>query len=199
MKKLILILFLFGCFTTINVRAQNLIAAKVREEHPNFIKKGDFSVSASYSKINRTSAFQNIYTSYGGEAGALYYPLNRLGLETAISGHHYNLQKAKNAEAALLDNKNVLLISERLRYNFYEKSHCGTMFLQSGYSFGSFQHSNFNNINRWEIISLGVQSSFPRQLIPYVDYEGTIGITKDNLHSGTTWQYKAGLRYNLGQ
>ena len=198
MKKLALLLFILCYFKTSNLNAQNLIAEKVQEEYPNYIKKGNFSVSAAFSKINRTSAFQNTYETYGGEVGALYYLLHRVGLETTVSGHQYSLQKAKTAEAALLNNKNLLLISERLRFNFWEKSHCGTTFLQTGYSFGDFQQVNLINIHRWEIISLGVQSSFPRKLLPFVDYEGTIGITKDNLHKAITWQFKMGLRYNFG-
>ena len=200
MKKLIGLLVFTFLFTFHQTQAQDEVISQSKEtdSYPNYIKKGNFSVSASFSKINKTSASQNIYATYGGEVGALYYPLNRVGLETTVSGQQYNLQKAKNAEAALLDNKNLLLISERLRYNFYEKSHCAAAFLQTGYSYGSFQHTALQKIHRWEIISLGATGSFPRQVIPFLDFEYAFALTKDNFHNGITWQYKLGLRYNFG-
>ncbi len=199
MKKLAFILFLFSCFFINNANGQNLISERAKEERPNYINKGDLSITGSIFRSNQNNIQNNFYRTFGGELGVFYYLLNRVGLETAVSGHHYTLLKSNVPETELYNQKTLLTISERLRYNFYEKAHCGTMFIQTGYSFGGFQNSAIQKIHRWEIASLGVRASAPRALFSNLDFEGTFGIAKDNLHSKVTKQFKAGLSYNLGQ
>ena len=207
MKKSIVLLALILIIISIDVNAQNGndITNRQRDKHKNFIGKGDLSLGALYF-TNPVSAVRNMkYETRGPEVNLLFYPINKVGFEVNFNSFKYHNKTGENINSPnpdqslmMLDNKKVLMTGSSIRYNFLEKYHCGTLYLQSGYSFGRFKDSSQRNIHRWEIASIGFTSSALRNFIPNLDMDFRVGIAKDNLNSNLPRLYKAGLSYQFG-
>src|SRR5688572_410154 len=121
--------FLIAICLPLFVNAQTSEEIIKSDNHPNYVWKGDFSINASYTKTNKYLINSAPYATQGGEINLNYYVLNRFGFESGISSQHFKYLTSNLQETKQFDKKNLTLLSERVRYNFYQKPHCASAYI----------------------------------------------------------------------
>lgn len=181
-----------------------------RPKYPNHIRQGDLSASLFLIMVNKSPIQHTPYNTVGAEAAAVFYPFNRLGLETGLAIHHYYFPTYEISPTPAtnldFDKTNQAVVSQRLRYHFVDQPDFASFYLQTGYNWGRFWQENVKKIEGWEIASLGMQMSLiapePRKVASDSRkgcMELLVGLQKDNLHDKPVWFGKMGFTFYLGK
>lgn len=195
MKKILVFIIVMNL--PLLTKAQYVDSLKTYSKYPNHIWQGNVVISAFFTKANKYKVNSAPYGTQGGEFNLGYYVFDRFGLESGISTDHYNYLITNQPDPNQIDNNNLILLNERIRYHFYQQPHFGTVYLQTGYSYGWFDNGTSMKIHRWEVATLGLRGSFTRQFIPNLDFEECVSLNKAK-NSSVSVLIKLGLSYYLG-
>lgn len=162
-----------------------------------YVEKGTVFINGGISYLAREEATQGYYRVTSGEVGMGYYILRGLALKGALIGQHLDSRGTNTSPIKELDQVNLFLGSGQVRYNYKVIKDEGSLFFQTGYSYGNLPNNLSKDLWRWEILSSGLTCNSTKFREPRIGLEAKVAIEKNNLSKVLMFSASAGINYFL--
>ncbi|MBK0401397.1 hypothetical protein I5M27_00285 [Adhaeribacter sp. BT258] len=174
----------------------NPVAGQSEKPGTYKLSKGDRFLNLEFQASLKNQIKDTYYKTGSMGLGGGYYLLDRVAFKATFMGQHYDALELVNPTRQKYDEKYLLTLTGKMRYNFVEIRNLGNIFMQSGYSQGKFTESKKIAVQRWEIMAIGVQTVYTKKSGGHIiGFEAGGGIEKGNLNKKATFFAFNGINY----
>ena len=160
-----------------------------------FIAQGTTLVNAGASVLGYDETNPGFHGINTVELSLGYYLIKRFALKAAVVGQNLDASGSNFSSITEPSQVNLLSVAGQARFDFFELPGFGSFFLQTGYGFKDLPKQFIKDLERWEILSLGMSlnSFIPRNCRFGLEFRS--GFEKNNLSKVVTGVVHFGINY----